>query len=249
MSNYSGTREDALGNSSVNIVSIWSAKNNPGSFSFMAQSEASVVYRNRFLINELSTQSLAFGYHSQKGNLGVFIQHSGFDLFRTMQIGGVYGIELSPKLGMGLAFNYHQTRFGDIYGVRHHFLANLGVQYRLSKTIFIGASAQNINRSKLSDFENERLPTLFTIGILYKVSSKVLWLIDLEKEITSQFNLKSGLELEAHDNFKIRLGVNSYPFQSSFGFGISINKLQIDVAGIWHAHIGLTPSLGLVYTF
>ena len=249
ISPMSGVRQHALGNSGANIHDVWSAKNNPGAFAFMEESQASVTYQNRFLISELMTQGLAYGHHSKKGNFGVFIQHSGFNLFRTIQFGGTYALALSPRLGMGVNFNYQQIRFGDIYGSKHHFSGSLGINYKLTDNFSIGASAQNINRSKVSDFQNERLPTTMVMGVLYHISSKVSWMLDVEKEITSQLNVKTGLEMKAHDYFEVRLGINSYPFQSSFGFGVHFKKIDIDIAAIWHSQIGLTPSLGLVYKF
>lgn len=244
-----GARQNALGNASANLNNIWAVKNNPGAFAFMQQSAVSLVYQNRFLVNEMATQSAVYGHHTDKGNVGLYIQHTGFNLFRTMQVGGTYAMALSPRLGLGMTFNYQQTRFGDIYGVKHHFMGNIGVNYKLNNNVSIGATVQNINRSRVSDFQNERLPTAFILGMMYQISDKVLWLIDAEKEITSPLNIKSGLELTAHENFIVRLGVNTYPFQSSFGFGLHIKKLQIDLAAIWHAQIGLTPSMGIVYQF
>lgn len=244
---YIGVRQNALGNVVSNLNDVWSCKNNSGAFAFMKKSQASLVYQNRFLVSELSTQSLVYGHCSNFGNVGFFIQHSGFKLYRTMQLGGTYSMSVSPRLGLGINFNYQQTKFGDVYGVKHHFIASLGVQYKLNKDIFLAVNIQNINRSKVSDFQNERLPTTLSIGVLYNISPNVVWVADLEKEIASNLNIKTGLELKAHDNFKIRLGINSYPFQSSFGFGVYFKRLVIDMAAIWHANIGLSPSLGIVY--
>ncbi|MDX1349442.1 MAG: hypothetical protein R3279_04305 [Putridiphycobacter sp.] len=245
----SGVRQNGLANTTVTLTDVWAVRNNPGAFAFMKASQASLTYQNRFIVSELSTQNLAYGHHMKNGNIGVYLQHTGFNLFRSIQTGATYSLALSPRLGMGISGNYQQTRFGDIYGVKHHFTANLGVMYILNKAISVGASILNINRSKISDFENERLPTVFTIGAQYNISKKVLWLIDVEKEIASAVNIKSALELEAHENFDIRMGINTYPFQSAFGFGIHLDNLSIDMAAIWHSTIGLTPSLGIIYSF
>lgn len=244
-----GVRQNGLANTAATLSDLWSVKNNPGAFAFVDTSAVGVLYQNRFLVSEMSTQGVAYGHHFKKSNIGFFIQHTGFNLYRLMQVGGTYSMVLSPRLGMGISANYLQTRFGDIYGVKHHFSADLGVKYKLNDEVSVGASVLNINRSKVSDFENERLPTLFSLGIKYIISEKVLWLIDLDKEISSPLNIKTGLELAAHENFDIRLGINSYPFQSAFGFGIHINQLDIDMAAVWHSKIGLTPSLGIVYDF
>jgi len=244
-----GVRQNSLGNAGININDVWSAKNNPGSFAFMTGTQASLIYQNRFLVSELASQALAFGHKTQKGNIGFFFNHTGFSLFRTLQLGGTYAIALSPRLGMGVNFNYQQTRFGDIYGVKHHVAAGIGLQYKLNQTVFISGTVQNVNRSKVSNTENERLPTVFSLGMSYEISDKVLWLLDLEKELASRINVKSGIELAAHEYFDVRLGVNSFPFQSSFGFGTHYKQLQVDLAANWHSQLGLAPSFGVLYKF
>ena len=246
---FLGVRQNALGNAALNIGDIWAVKNNPGAFAFDSLSEFGTIYQNRYILNELSNQGIAIGHHTKSGNFGLFLQHYGFSLYRSMQLGGTYSLTLSPKLGMGISLGYQQTRFGDIYGFKHHILANIGMQFWASPTVAIGASIQNVNRSKLSAFENEKLPTIFALGVFYKASSRVNWYIDLEKEITRQFNLKIGLELKAHDHFYLRFGSNTYPFKSSFGFGLFLKKTQINFAAIWHSQIGLAPSIGITYTF
>ncbi|MFK8046458.1 MAG: hypothetical protein AB8B72_13260 [Crocinitomicaceae bacterium] len=249
INSVTGIRQNSLGNTGSNISDLWSVKNNPGSFAFMNGTQASLIYQNRFLISELASQAVAFGHSTDIGNVGFFFNHTGFSLFRTLQLGGTYAIELSPRLGMGVNFNYNQTRFGDIYGVKHHFLAGIGIQYKLKKNVLISGVVQNVNRSKVSDIENERLPTFFNLGISYQISDQVLWLLDLEKELASQINVKSGVELAAHEYLDVRLGVNSFPFQSSFGFGTHFKQLKIDLAANWHSQFGLAPSFGFLYKF
>ncbi|MFD1552037.1 hypothetical protein DNU06_00945 [Putridiphycobacter roseus] len=249
VSSQIGARQVGLGNVGATLSDVVAVKNNPGAFGFFEGTAVNLQYANRFLLNELATQNISFGHQTEAGNVGVFIQQSGFQLFRQIQIGGTYAMQLSNRIGMGVNLNYHSTRFGDIYGKTQNVSASVGVNYKLNKKVQFGASVLNINRAKISDFQNERLPTLFILGGQFQLSNQIIWLIDLEKDLSQKLNIKSGLEINANAVFDIRFGINTYPFQSAFGVGINLNKFTIDIASVWHAQIGLTPTIGLTYAF
>ena len=83
----------------------------------------------------------------------------------------------------------------------------------------------------------------------YKFSEGTFWSVEAEKDLLHPLNIKSGLEIKAHDIFVLRLGMNSYPFQTAFGVGLNIKNLRIDIATSWHTTLGINPSAGLVYQF
>jgi hypothetical protein len=125
----------------------------------------------------------------------------------------------------------------------------LGIYYEASKSLKFGVRVQNISRTKLADLEDERLPTRFGLGLTYLFSKKVSWSLEAEKTIINPINVKTGLEIHPLDIFYIRLGVNSFPFQSAFGFGLSLDKFQFDMSANWHSTLGMSPSAGLKFTF
>ena len=249
VSNQMGARQAGLGNVGATTNDVVAMKNNPGAFGFFQGTGVNLQYSNRFMLSAVATQNLSVGHQTNSGNVGLFIQQSGFQLFRQVQLGGTYAIQLSDRIGMGVNLNYHSTRFGDIYGKKQNVSAGVGVNYKLNKKVQFGAAVININRAKISDFQDERLPTLFILGGQFLLSDQIIWLIDLEKDLAQKLNIKSGLEIHANEVFDVRFGVNTYPFQSAFGVGIHLNKFTIDLASIWHAQIGLTPTLGLTYDF
>lgn len=74
-------------------------------------------------------------------------------------------------------------------------------------------------------------------------------MIEAEKDLLHPVNVKSGIEIQAHEVFAVRVGVNSYPFQSSFGFGLKMKKFHLDMATTWNVNLGLSPSAGLRFNF
>ena len=245
-----GARSNALANTGLCFDDVWSVYNNPGAFGMMKKTSLGVAAENRFLLKELSSQSMAVGFHTQKsGNIGFQFQQYGYNLYREMNGGLVYGMKLFDNFSAGVSINYHGIFLAENYGSKNTVSAGLGLMYSATKNLKIGMRVQNLSRTKLADFNDERLPTYFGLGFLYQISKKALWTVEAEKDLIHPINIKSGLEIQAHEIFTVRLGANSYPFMTSFGFGLKLKNFYVDAAAQWHTTLGLSPSFGLHYSF
>lgn len=247
--NQIGARANGMANTTLLISDVWSVKNNVGAIGMLDKTEIGLAYQNRFLLKELANQSVAFNYASKYGSFGLYFQQTGFSLYRQM-IGGVgYGMKLSDNFSTGVSINYQRVTFGDIYGSVGSISASLGLFYELNKNIDLGVNIANINRAKINDYQDERFPTVFNLGMKYKFSEGTFWSIEAEKDLLHPINIKSGIEIEAHEVFVLRLGMNSYPFQTALGVGLKMKNWRLDIATSWHTSLGINPSAGLVYQF
>ncbi len=245
-----GARSNGLATATLCVDDVWSIKNNPGAFGELNESGIGVAYENRFLLKELSTQSLVFGYHTESsGNFGIHFQQYGFDLYREMEGGLTYGMKIGRNFSAGVSINYHRIRLAENYGSANLVSAGFGLFYQISEDFDLGMSVQNLSRTRLADFDDERLPTNFTLGMRYHFSEKAFWTVDVEKDIIHPVNFKSGIEIQAHEILALRFGINTYPFQSAFGLSLKLKKFQLDLASMYHTQLGLSPSGGLSYTF
>ena len=244
-----GARANGLANSSLLLSDVWAVKNNVGAIGDLDKTEIGLSYQNKYFVKEFSNQSLAVNYASKKGSFGFYFQQAGFNLYREISTGLGYGMKLSDNFSAGISINYHRIAFGDIYGATNSMSASLGLKYKLNKNIEFGANAANINRAQITEVEDERFPTVFGLGMKYIFSEKAFWTIEVEKDLLHPLNVKSGLELKAHDMLVLRLGMNTYPFQTAFGAGVKFKKWRLDLAANWHSTLGINPSAGLVYQF
>ena len=245
-----GARSNALGNATLSLTDVWSVYNNPGAFGALEHTAIGASYENRFLLKELSTQSLAAGYHTKNaGNFGIHFQQYGFSLYREMQAGFTYGMKFYDNFSGGVSLNYHRIALGENYGTRNTVSAALGMFYEMNDLLSFSMRINNINRAKLADAQDERLPTTFGLGLIYAFSDKAFWTVEAEKDLVNPLNVKSGIEVQAHEIFAVRFGVNSYPFQAAFGFGLKFGDFHLDMASMWHAQLGLSPSAGIHYEF
>ena len=245
-----GARSNGMGTASLCLVDAWSVYNNPGAFGSLDHNEVGISYENRYLLKELSTQALAAGFHTKKaGNIGVHFQQYGFNLYHELIGGLTYGMKLFKNFSAGVQLNYHRIALAENYGSKNTVSAGLGLYYQLNKSFNLGMRVLNITRTRLSGQQDERLPTTFNLGAVYRFSEKVLWSVEAEKTMINPINFKSGIEFKPHEVVALRLGINSYPFQSSFGFGLKLKKIQFDMAAMWHSRLGMSPSAALKMSF
>ena len=244
-----GARANGLANSTLVISDVWAVRNNIGAIGELDKIEVGLAYQNKYVLKEFSNQSLAVSYAAAKGSFGFYFQQAGFNLYREVTTGIGYGMKLSNNFSAGLSLNYHKISFGDIYGAKNSISASVGLKYNLNKNIQFGANIANLNRAKITEVEDERFPTVLGLGLKYVFSEKAFWTVELEKDILHPINVKSGLELKAHEILVLRLGMNSYPFQTAFGVGVKFKKWRLDIAANWHSSIGVNPSAGLVCQF
>ena len=245
-----GARSNGLANSALVLSDVWAVKNNIGAIGELDKTEVGLGYQNKYFLKEFSNQSFVVNYAAKKGSFGMYFQQAGFNLYREISSGIGYGMKLSNNLSAGVSLNLHRISFGDIfYGAKNSMSASVGLKYSLNKNIEFGANVGNLNRAKITDVQDERFPTVFGLGMRYIFSEKAFWTFELEKDIVHPINVKSGLEIKAHDILVLRLGVNTYPFQTAFGAGINFKKWRLDLAANWHSSLGINPSAGLVYQF
>ncbi|MBL7898893.1 MAG: hypothetical protein JNJ99_10185 [Crocinitomicaceae bacterium] len=245
-----GARSYGMGNTSLCADDVWSVYNNPGAFGFMDKTSLGASAENRFLVKQLSSQALAFGFHPAKGgNMGIHFQQYGFELYRELNGGFSYGMKLFDNFSAGVSINYHGVFLAENYGSKNTVSAALGLLYAPTKNLKIGMRAVNVSRTRLAEFNDERLPTIFGLGMQYQISKKAVCALEAEKDLTHPINIKGGLEINAHEILDVRLGVNSFPFVTSFGFGLNLKNFHFDAAAQWHSYLGLSPSFGLLYTF
>lgn len=243
---YLGSRSLALGGCGLLVEDHYSIYNNPGVFSMMENSGIAASFSNRSLIPEFSNEAFLAGIHTEKaGNYGLHFQHFGFNLYRQMQIGITYGMRFHENFGGGVSMNYQQIALGDIYGVRHGLTANLGLFGKASESLSFGMRVINIGRSRLADFENERMPTTFSLGALWAFSEKSFWTLELEKDLFNPLRIRTGFEVLPQKFIALRFGIASFPFEFSGGLGLQLKKFQLDIATSWNSVLGINPGLAL----
>ena len=84
--------------------------------------------------------------------------------------------------------------------------------------------------------------------IIY-TNTKVFIVAEAEKTSGKKINVKGGIEYTPSSLIYLRVGGSSYPSQAAFGVGVNYNGLKIDLSSSYHSILGLSPQIGLSYSF
>lgn len=242
-----GSRATSLGGFSTTLSDLWSTNNNQAGLGFVNELSAGMYYENRFMLKETSYKAGAFVLPLKAGAFGLSITSFGYSAYSENKVGLSYGIKLAEKVAVGVQLNYLNNRLTADYGQSNTFTAAIGVISPLTKELTVGVHVYNPNRTKLADYNNERVPTIMKLGLDYKFSDKVFLAVEAEKDINYTPVVKVGVEYHAIDMLYLRGGISTNPTQSSFGIGLKFTQFKLDLSSSFHQTLGLTPSVSLIY--
>ncbi|HYG51401.1 MAG TPA: hypothetical protein VD905_10885 [Flavobacteriales bacterium] len=246
-----GARQLGLGGCGLTLRDIWASQHNQANLGWMHQYSAGMYYENKFLLRETALKNISAAI--PVGNIGAFglvATQFGYTNYNQSKYGLGYGMRIAEGFAAGLQFNYHALRLGDIYGTKTAFTAEFGLNTKLIEKLSFGAHVYNVSRTMLTKTPtNEFIPTIVRLGLQYDFSEAVIALLETESTINYSTNIKMGVEYNIKQKFYMRAGINTQPFQSSFGIGYQYKLMYVDVAACYHQVLGFTPALSLHCNF
>ena len=122
-----------------------------------------------------------------------------------------------------------------------------GFQAKLTDDICVGVHVFNPVNAKINDYNDERIPAVFKLGLSYLLSKDIFCLFEIEKVTAQNANIKAGLEYKILEKTYVRMGFMSDPVTFTFGFGLKIKKLKFDMASSYHQVLGFSPKVSMIY--
>ena len=247
--NYlTGARSSGMAHASVTLYDVWSANQNQAGLAYVDQLSAGLYYENRFLLKETGIKAGVVAIPTKSGTFGVSVVNFGYKNYNEGKYGIAYGRKLGENVSAGLQLNYISTFFGDVtYGRKNGFTAEIGVRARIVNQLFVGAHIYNITRTKLADYNNEYVPTVFRLGMEYRFSEKTFLVVEAQQDIEHRVILKTGFEYGINSTLYLRGGVATNPFSNSFGVGLKLKNLDLDISSAYHYVLGFSPQVSLSY--
>ena len=244
-----GAKSLGLANTYVNQGDLWSNFNNQAGLSQVEDIELGVFGENRYFGNGLSTIGFSGALPTKSGVFGLGFKRFGYkDLFNQSNISLNYGRKLTDNINAGVGLSYLSTFIGNNYGKSGALSANLGLTSKLNENLQLGAHISNINRAKLDDYNNERYPTIFTLGLQYAVSEKVETFLEIDKDIDHKQSVRGAVNYDIDDTFSLRVGAATNPTLFSFGVGYGKNAFRLDFGSSYHQVLGLSSNITLLYS-
>lgn len=245
-----GARQAGMGRTSVAITDLWNIQNNQAGIALLDKISVGIYYESRFLVNELSMKSVAVAVPSKIGVLGLSFNHFGYSLYSDMKIGLAYARSFGQYFRIGLQLDYLKTTLGEDYGTKSNITFELGIQSDVTESLTIGAYVYNPIQVKLADYNNEKIPAVFRLGVGWKISKNFFATIEAEKNtVINPIILRGGLEYSIKEKFFLRAGFTTMQEIFSMGFGINIKFLRFDISAVMHQSLGFSPQSSLIFQF
>jgi len=244
-----GGSASGMGGISLNVQDVWSVNNNQAALGFYNNMSAGIYYENRFGLKELSLKSAVFTLPTSSGNFGVSVNHFGNTNYSELKFGLAYGKSFGEHFSAGIQLDYLSTQITDNYGNSGVITFEMGMMAEIIENLFIAGHVFNPIQVSLADYNEEKIPSVFRLGLAYKYSEKLFTSFEMEKNINHSPAFCAGMEYQILEQLYFRTGIANNPGRYSIGFGLKLNKFQLDIATTYHQTLGLTPKAAIVYHF
>ena len=235
-----------LGAYSINHADVFSFTNNQAALAQIKNTTAGVYGERRFLLNELSLYQAAVAIPTSSGNFGLKAGYYGFSDYNETQLGLAYGRKLGNKVDVGVQFNYNNIRISS-YGNASAINFEIGTILHLTEKLNAGIHAYNPVGGKFGKNNNEKIASIYTIGLGYEASEKFFVSAEIEKEENQPVNVNAGFQYKFLSQLMARAGIATATSNAYFGIGFFLKSFRIDVTAAYHPQLGITPGLLLLY--
>lgn len=238
----------ATGTYSRHFTDAFSGAVNQAALAQVQQATAGVYAEKRFMLTALSSYTAALAWPVKNGGIGISLQYAGDDNYNTSQAGIGYGKKLGDAVDIGIQVNYNAVRLAG-YGSSSALAAAAGILLHITDKLHTGLHVYNFTGAKFGRRTNEPLAAVYSTGIGYELSDKFFIGIDISKKAGGPVAINAGMQYVVADHLFARLctaaGTGSY----IAGLGVQWKTFRVDAVTGWHAQLGFTPGLLLLFTF
>jgi hypothetical protein len=200
----------------------------------------------RFLLHDLSFYHLVTAIPTSSGNFGFNASYSGSTPYNDAQVGLAYGRKLGALLSVGAQFNYYSMQVAG-YGRSSAVNFEAGFLLHVSEQLHAGFHVYNPTGSSLNKGEEEKLASVYNMGVGYEASEKFFTGVEIQKTEGADINVLGSLQYKFDRKLFARAGFASVSSTYHLGAGVLLNQLRLDVTASVHPQLGITPGLLLIY--
>ena len=234
----------ALSHSSVALANNYSQYSNPGAVGFLDRSVISLNGGLLFGLPELKLFQAGMSLRITDNDFGIFSIGSFGDLnYRETSFGLGYSRRLTNKIGLGFKGSFTQLRIPE-FGSSAAFTFNAGLIWEFAENIQFGYQSQLFLDTELISLNNRFFHFL---GFNYQLAHSTSIL--LAASYRGYWGIQGGIVHKLRDDLILNIGVEGWDPSFSMGLGFRLGlDLLLEVAFQYHLALGVSPSIGLVYT-
>lgn len=201
-------------------------------------------YENRFGIPELGTRTAAFIIPAGKTSLAAIYSHFGYSDFKRDMTGLACGMKVSDKISAGVQVDYFSQRTSGEYNNNQIVTCEAGLIISATENTSLGIHLFNpVPNSLRKTF----MPSSLRIGAGTRLNKLLFAGAEAEMYTGSKLIVRTGFEYEAAKKFWLRGGYSTENNSFSFGLGLLVKMVQMDIGFVTHDKLGVTSSASLIF--
>ncbi len=241
-----GARAMGTGHCSLVHRDLWGVFNNQATVVYSGGPAIGVFAENRFLLKEMNRIAVGGLLKAGKGKLLAGLDHFGGFAFSEMKAGIGYAMPFGKNFAAGLQIDYLRIAVGEGYPARHALTFEGGIYARITEKLELGMHIFNPLRVKWIATP-EHLPLVFRGGMGFRPDASLSMFAEIHKASDHQAVFAAGCEYIYHEKFHVRAGITTGEARYTFGIGIRIKQMWLDLASSMHTYLGYSPQLSFTY--
>jgi len=244
--NAVGGQSAGIAKAAINLTDVFSIFSNQAGLAGIQKLSVGLYSENRFLVEGLNTYAVGAALPTKSGTFGVGVTYFGDEALNHTRGSLSYGRYLGEKLSVGGQLDVVSLGTQN-YGSAIAFTFGLGLQFQVLDNLNAGAHVYNPLQIKLTDAEEDNLPTILRFGLDYAISEKVNVVTEVEKNMEYDAIFKAGLNYCLINQLSVRAGISTNPSMVYLGLGIKLKTIHIDAAVSYHNVLGYSPHISIIY--
>ncbi len=242
-----GANSSGMAYSTVAVPNLWSIYSNQAGLAHLDGYNFGVHYNNTFGMKEFGVKSTAFAMSSKAGAFGLTYTNYGFSEFYENKLGLAYALKLSKILSIGFQMDYFMMQQSAYYGNINTVAGEIGLLAKPNEKMYIGVHVFNPWRAEISEYESERMPTIFRLGMGYQFTEKLLFTIETEKDLELKPTFKTGVDYNLVSQLYLRGGmqITGKDYAYAFGTGYKFKGVSLDLSVNKHPVLDYNTAVSL----
>lgn len=226
-------------------ATVFTLYGNSASLAQLSSTALGISTERKFMLAELSTINFSGALINSKANLAVTLHTSGFDGYRESEAGLFAARKLGDKIDVGINFSYASIAIPG-YGKSNAVSGEAGVILHLSEQVHAGIQIKNPAGGRFTGSGGNKLPALYSLGILYETSKTACLSILVLKEESQPVNVNAGFKYLIHPRLWAIAGISSSSSSLYMGAGLLLSSFRIEISSAYHQLLGYSPQLSLI---
>jgi hypothetical protein len=243
-----GAESSAMGNTGLLLQNPFCSANHQALMPWQKKAGIGFSFANNYGLKDINRVYITgvvpyktFGYGFKLYNFGNLV-------YREQIIGMSVAHAFHPSFSLGLGVNYQSAGISN-YGHRSTIALEASIAAKVNEQLSLGFRLYDPERAKFSDYQDERLATIYQFGMGYKVNKQVKAIAEIEKSNAFRPNVKMGINYAVKDNYNIRMGFSSLQPQFTFGFGFRHKQCVMEFASAVHQYLGVSTNISIAFSF